>query len=60
MGKNETWTHSGSAESLSSLIPGPSREIVHNNETGEDREIYVGRDQTVGEAIANGQFRDNK
>jgi len=60
MGKNETWTHTGSNEGLRAFIPGPSHEAVHNNETGEDREVYVGSNQTVGEAIAKGQFTDKK
>lgn len=57
---SDNWEHKGSAEGLGSLIPGPRHEWVQNTETGEDREVYVGSNQTVGEAIANGQFRDKK
>jgi len=31
---------------------------VENTETGEERQVRVEGNQTVGEAIANGQFED--
>lgn len=31
---------------------------VENTETGEERQVRVGPGQTVGEAIAKGQFED--
>jgi hypothetical protein len=35
-------------------------ETVRNTETGEYREVSVGNEQTVGEAVENGQFTDEK
>lgn len=56
---DEKWEHKGSAEgALSSMAPGPSIEWVENTESGEWSKVYVGSDQTVGEAIANGQFKE--
>lgn len=54
----EKWKHIGSAENaLFSILP-PRKELVENTETGEQRIVYVGIGQTVGEAIENGQFAD--
>ena len=38
-------------------VDGTELHNVHNNETGEDKVVYVGPNQTVGEAIANAQFK---
>ncbi len=35
-----------------------TKEVVRNTETGEYREVYVGHDQKVGDAVAKGQFID--
>ncbi|MCI0530585.1 MAG: hypothetical protein L0Y74_01320 [candidate division Zixibacteria bacterium] len=36
----------------------PTVHEVENKETGEIRRVVVGRGQTLGEAIQNGQFTD--
>lgn len=56
---SRNWEHVGSNEDVfSSFIPGPTEEIVRNTETGEERIVIVGADETVGEAIAEGRFKD--
>ena len=50
----------GYAEGAASmLVPGPVDVIVEDMETGEERIVCVGSSQTVGEAIANGQWKDD-
>jgi len=44
---------------LGQMITGTEERHVHNNETGEDTVATVGPGQTVGEAIENGQLRDD-
>lgn len=55
---SEKWESVGPSDGLGAFIPGPSHEIVVNTETGEAREVYIGSNQTAGEAISNGQFTD--
>ena len=52
------WKEVGPTSGLAAFIPGPDTYAVENTDTGEVSEVYVGRDQTPGEAIANGQFTD--
>lgn len=47
----------GSTDGLSAFIPGPDHYAVRSDD-GTVREVYVGSNQTVGEAIAKGQFTD--
>lgn len=57
MGDN--WKHTGSDENIiSAFIPGPDWERVENTETGDVGTVYVGNNQTVGEAIEKGQWRE--
>lgn len=54
---SSNWKDLGSAEGfISSFIPGVEYRAVENMETGEIRRIYKSSSQTVGEAIAEGQF----
>ena len=39
--------------------PFEKNHLVENKETGEQKEIFVGPDQTVGEAIEKGQWKKN-
>lgn len=56
---SDSWKDNGHVGGfLDLLIPGPISHEVENTETGETREVYVGSNQSVGEAIANGQFSD--
>ena len=54
------WEDKGSAESYVGEVIGGMFGVhdhaVQNTQTGETRTVYVGNEQTVGEAIANGQF----
>ena len=52
------WKHIGSAESAFGKILPPYKELVENTETGEQRVVLVNVDQSVGEAIENGQWAD--
>ncbi len=58
----DNWREIGSAEGLLGSAVGAALGIhdvlVENNETGETRTVYVNDNQTVGEAIAEGQFKD--
>jgi len=60
----DKWEHAGpGGNAFSSLVDsmfGLSTETVQDTETGEYREVYVGTEQTVGEAIENGQFNDKE
>ncbi len=58
-----SWTHEGSGGSMIDTVFDAAtfgllgtKECVRNSESGEYRDVYVGPDQSVGEAIANGQF----
>lgn len=53
------WRHIGSAESAFGKFLPPYKELVENTETGKQRAIWVGSDETVGEAIAKGQWADD-
>lgn len=56
MGK---WEEIGSGENIiSAFIPGPDWVDVRNTDTGEIGTVYVGSNQTVGEAIAEGQWHE--
>lgn len=56
---SDKWRHIGSAESaLGKLLP-PYKELVENIETGERRAVLVGSYETVGDAIAKGQWADD-
>jgi hypothetical protein len=59
---SDKWEHAGSGgNAFSSLVDslfGLSTETVQHTETGEYREVVVGSEQTVGEAIEKGQFTD--
>ena len=56
---SDKWKDAGSDENLiSQFIPGPEWRVVENIETGEVRQIEIYDGQTIGEAVANGQFRD--
>lgn len=52
----DKWKDLGSSEGLGALIPGPAHRAVLDTESGKAKEVYVGNNQTVGEAIENGQF----
>lgn len=55
----DKWEHVGHAENVvSAFIPGPDWEAVRNTETGEEGSVYVLEGQTIGEAIANGQWHE--
>lgn len=56
---SEEWRHLGSAESAFGKLLPPYRELVENVETGEQRVVLVNVGETVGEAIANGQWADD-
>ena len=56
---SESWRHIGSAESAFGKILPPYKELVENTETGEQRVVLVNIGQSVGEAIANGQWADD-
>ena len=66
MGK-EKWEHTGPANrgldlisSAFDAVTGTHVENVHDTETGNDRIVYVGPNQTLGEAIEKGQFVPDK
>lgn len=58
------WEDKGSAEGLLGDaiggLFGVHEHLVQNTETGQTRTVYVGKDETVGEAISNGQFKNEE
>jgi hypothetical protein len=55
----DKWEKTGSGENVVSMfVPGPDWVRVENTETGETGTVYVLDGQTVGEAIANGQWHE--
>lgn len=51
------WKDHGIAENfLTQLIPGPKEHLVEDTATGEFHGVFVGSDETVGEAISNGSW----
>lgn len=56
---SDEWEHLGAAENViaHTLLP-PFKERVRNKRTGEERLVWRHAGQTVGEAIANGQWAD--
>lgn len=50
-------TNAGANMPFLNLLPGGSEHNVENKRTGEWRKVWVNDGQTVGEAIANGQWR---
>ena len=59
----EKWVETGPANrgfNLFDAMTGTHVAGIHNTETGEDRVVYVGPNQTLGEAIENGQFVPDK
>ena len=59
---SEKWEHKGNADGPLGWLAGGCGyvrdELVENTETGEQRTVFTVGDQTVGEAIAEGQFKD--
>lgn len=45
---------------LSSILPGATGHIVQNKKTGENRRVWKGSNQSVGDAVKRGQFNDRK
>lgn len=64
---SDKWEHAGPGgnafdavfDTLGGSLLG-TKECVRDTETGEFREVFVSPGQTVGEAIANGQFTDEE
>ena len=56
---SDNWRHIGSAESVFGKMLPPYRELVENADTGEQRVVLVNVGQTVGDAIANGQWAND-
>ena len=50
---------SGRVENIVRFLPGGSYYNVENTRTGEWRELWVGEDQDIGDAIAEGQWADD-
>jgi hypothetical protein len=50
---------SGRVENIVRFLPGGSYYNVENTRTGEWREVWVGEDQDIGDAIAEGQWADD-
>ena len=44
---------------LAQVITGPEERHVVNTVTGEEKIVTIGPGQTLGDAIANGQLRDD-
>jgi hypothetical protein len=57
------WEYAGPGgdigDMLLDLIP-PRKVVVRNTRTGEMRELVVGSDQTIGEAIEQGQWAEEE
>lgn len=56
---SENWKHIGAAETVfeKHFMPGPEKELVEDSD-GNQRVVAVMSGQTVGDAIAKGQFVD--
>ena len=57
---SDKWEDKGPNNSIYNFVPlpGGTEHQVRNTETGEYRDVMVYDNQTTGEAIEKGQFRD--
>lgn len=62
---SDNWKHEGTggnliSQTVDALTGGVlgTTESVRNTQTGEVKEVFVNRDQSVGEAVEKGQFTD--